>query len=241
MDIHYVKAPIPYLVEENFDGYFHDHDDLTISQILQDQEIVYQSLQRNALADTARSSSTASREGPGAIPLKESSSRTPNVESQLSTDEAYARELQELENQLSHSSIDGSLQTGIEVTRAQSSTASTLGSSDNNASSQVPRQDDIDPDSMTYEELQSLGEAIGTASRGLPDELISYLPTSTYKTGLFSKREKHEECVICYMAYKNRDKLIMLPCQHQYHKDCVTRWLKINKACPVCNEDVFGS
>ncbi|RZR89429.1 hypothetical protein BHM03_00017164 [Ensete ventricosum] len=36
-------------------------------------------------------------------------------------------------------------------------------------------------------------------------------------------------CVICCMAYKNRDKLIKLSCQHQYHKVCITKWLKINK------------
>jgi hypothetical protein len=32
------------------------------------------------------------------------------------------------------------------------------------------------------------------------------------------------------MAYKNRDKLIKLPCEHQYHQACVAKWLQINKA-----------
>jgi hypothetical protein len=31
------------------------------------------------------------------------------------------------------------------------------------------------------------------------------------------------------MAYKNRDKLIKLPCEHQYHQACVAKWLQINK------------
>lgn len=38
-------------------------------------------------------------------------------------------------------------------------------------------------------------EEIGTESRGLSDELISYLPSSTYKIGLFSKKDKHDEYV----------------------------------------------
>ncbi|CAL9204216.1 unnamed protein product [Musa hybrid cultivar] len=37
------------------------------------------------------------------------------------------------------------------------------------------------------------------------------------------------------MAYKKRDKFIKLHCQHQYHKDCITRWLRFNK---VCTSDI---
>lgn len=47
--------------------------------------------------------------------------------------------------------------------------------------------------SIALQELQSLGETIGTESRGLSDELIGYLPLSKYKIGLFSKKEKHDE------------------------------------------------
>ncbi|XP_078174140.1 E3 ubiquitin-protein ligase BIG BROTHER-like isoform X1 [Carex rostrata] len=108
-------------------------------------------------------------------------------------------------------------------------------------SENVPReQDNINPDNMTYEELQSLGEQIGTENKGLSDELISYLPTSKYRTGFFS-RNVTEECVVCKTYYKNGQKLITLPCQHRYHADCITQWLQLNKVCPVCNEEVFGS
>ncbi|KAF3325063.1 E3 ubiquitin ligase BIG BROTHER-like protein [Carex littledalei] len=107
-------------------------------------------------------------------------------------------------------------------------------------SENVPREDNINPDSMTYEELQSLGEQIGTENKGLSDELISYLPTSKYRTGFFS-RNVTEECVVCKTYYKNGQKLITLPCQHRYHADCITQWLQLNKVCPVCNEEVFGS
>ncbi|XP_078174141.1 E3 ubiquitin-protein ligase BIG BROTHER-like isoform X2 [Carex rostrata] len=107
-------------------------------------------------------------------------------------------------------------------------------------SENVPREDNINPDNMTYEELQSLGEQIGTENKGLSDELISYLPTSKYRTGFFS-RNVTEECVVCKTYYKNGQKLITLPCQHRYHADCITQWLQLNKVCPVCNEEVFGS
>ncbi|XP_020678433.1 E3 ubiquitin ligase BIG BROTHER-related-like isoform X1 [Dendrobium catenatum] len=230
MDSHYVNAPEPYVVEENFEGYFPDHNDLTLAQILQDQETVYESLQRDGQFDTGNSSSTTTMgDRDGRLQSRENSSQTVIVDSQLAMDEEYARELQELENQLSYASLNRTSATGTDFARAQSATSNSEGTSANNTATQVDRQDNVDPDNMTYEELQSLGEAIGKASRGLSDELISYLPTSTYKNGLFSRREKIEECVICCMPYENRDKLITLPCQHQYHKDCVSHWLKINK------------
>ncbi|GAB2261233.1 hypothetical protein Droror1_Dr00002230, partial [Drosera rotundifolia] len=48
-------------------------------------------------------------------------------------------------------------------------------------------EDNVDPDSMTYEELLDLGEAVGTESRGLSHELIKLLPTSSFPQTLILK------------------------------------------------------
>ncbi|EYU19522.1 hypothetical protein MIMGU_mgv1a015393mg [Erythranthe guttata] len=61
------------------------------------------------------------------------------------------------------------------------------------AESRNIRQDEFDPDTMTYEELQSLGESVGSESRGLSADLISRLPTFKYKIGIFSKKKKKEK------------------------------------------------
>lgn len=106
---------------------------------------------------------------------------------------------------------------------------------------QVLWQDNIDPDNMSYEELLELGETVGTQSRGLSQELISSLPVSKYKCGFFCiRKSRKERCVICQMEYKRGDKQITLPCKHAYHVGCGTRWLSINKACPICYTDVFA-
>ncbi|XP_077227343.1 E3 ubiquitin-protein ligase BIG BROTHER-like [Tasmannia lanceolata] len=106
---------------------------------------------------------------------------------------------------------------------------------------QVIRQDNIDPDNMTYEELLDLGEAVGTHSRGLSADRISLLPISKYKYSFFSrKKSRCERCVICQMNYKRGDRQMTLPCKHIYHANCLTRWLSINKACPVCYTEVFS-
>ncbi|CAI9106486.1 OLC1v1005656C1 [Oldenlandia corymbosa var. corymbosa] len=109
---------------------------------------------------------------------------------------------------------------------------------------EVVWQDNIDPDNMTYEELLELGEAVGTQNRGLSPEVISSLPISKFKCGLFSrKKSRNERCVICQMEYKRRDRLMTLPCKHNYHVGCGSRWLSINKACPICYKEVsvYGS
>lgn len=102
-------------------------------------------------------------------------------------------------------------------------------------------QDNIDPDNMTYEELLDLGEAVGTQNRGLPQELIDTLPTSKYKFGsLFKRKNSGKRCVVCQMTYRRGDQQMKLPCSHVYHGECITKWLSINKKCPVCNTEVFG-
>ncbi|WOH14659.1 hypothetical protein DCAR_0934179 [Daucus carota subsp. sativus] len=109
------------------------------------------------------------------------------------------------------------------------------------ANSQDLWQDNIDPDNMTYEELLDLGEAVGTQSRGLAQELIDLLPTSKYKSsGFFFKKRSKERCVICQMRYKRGDRQIRLPCKHVYHSECVSKWLSINKICPICSTEVFS-
>ncbi|KAJ6802005.1 E3 ubiquitin ligase BIG BROTHER-like [Iris pallida] len=107
---------------------------------------------------------------------------------------------------------------------------------------QVIWQDNIDPDNMTYEELVDIGDAVGTQSRGLSQDKISSLPVTKYKCSFFSRKKARGEsrCVICQMDYKRGERQMILPCKHVYHSGCVSRWLSINKACPVCFIEVSG-
>ncbi|KAF4360954.1 hypothetical protein F8388_016763 [Cannabis sativa] len=54
------------------------------------------------------------------------------------------------------------------------------------------------------------------------------------------EKKSGERCVICQMRYKRGDKQMKLPCKHLYHSECISKWLSINKVCPVCNMEVFG-
>ncbi|KAG5415714.1 hypothetical protein IGI04_003281 [Brassica rapa subsp. trilocularis] len=100
--------------------------------------------------------------------------------------------------------------------------------------------DEMDPDELSYEELLALGDIVGTESRGLSADIIASLPSKRYKDGE-NQNGTNESCVICRLDYEDDDDLILLPCKHSYHSECINNWLKINKICPVCSAEVSTS
>jgi hypothetical protein len=59
---------------------------------------------------------------------------------------------------------------------------------------------------------------------------------------IIQTKDDKKECNICIEVYKNGDKVIELPCNHLFHKECIKQWLckeKIN--CPVCRYDIRDS
>ncbi|KAL1531444.1 RING-type E3 ubiquitin transferase [Salvia divinorum] len=107
-----------------------------------------------------------------------------------------------------------------------------------------PEQDhDIDPDTMSYEQLQSLGDAVGHESKGLSENAISKLRRSgsSFKAKSSKKKEEIVECTICCAEFNNGDRVITLHCKHFYHSECIIKWLQINKNCPVCQREVPNS
>jgi len=46
-------------------------------------------------------------------------------------------------------------------------------------------------------------------------------------------------CPICLLDYESGDKVTELPCNHQFHPDCVNHWLQRNSTCPACRSSVL--
>jgi hypothetical protein len=44
------------------------------------------------------------------------------------------------------------------------------------------------------------------------------------------------ECVICYDAVDPGDRsgYMLAPCEHIFHKECLTQWMDVKMECPVC-------
>ncbi|CAA0384786.1 putative transcription factor C2H2 family [Arabidopsis thaliana] len=98
----------------------------------------------------------------------------------------------------------------------------------------LEEEDEIDPDQLSYEELIALGDFIGVENRGLtPIEISTCLNASTY---VFSHNKNEiDRCVVCQMEFEERESLVVLrPCDHPYHSECITKWLETKKICPIC-------
>ncbi|KAL3652373.1 hypothetical protein CASFOL_002054 [Castilleja foliolosa] len=232
---HYLTGMTPDEIAQHFKDICPEFDDLNADEVLFMQESAFQYIQTNkqnsntntGYAETSNNTSVSAHEN-------ELSSHGTSFRNQLALDEALARALELGDDFTSfhiHDHAVGAVDNARSTVREPPITI-------RNESRNIG-QDDIDPDRMTYEELQSLGESVGRESRGLSADLISRLPTFKYKVGLFSKKKKEkEECVICCAEYKNGSKVTALPCAHQYHYNCITPWLQQNKQCPICQKEV---
>ncbi|XP_043642620.1 protein goliath isoform X2 [Drosophila teissieri] len=67
---------------------------------------------------------------------------------------------------------------------------------------------------------------------------IMKIPT---KTGKISDEKDLDSdcCAICIEAYKPTDTIRILPCKHEFHKNCIDPWLIEHRTCPMCKLDVL--
>ncbi|KAH8291333.1 hypothetical protein KR054_010614 [Drosophila jambulina] len=67
---------------------------------------------------------------------------------------------------------------------------------------------------------------------------IMKIPT---KTGKISAEKDLDSdcCAICIEAYKPTDTIRILPCKHEFHKNCIDPWLIEHRTCPMCKLDVL--
>ncbi|KZV27529.1 hypothetical protein F511_04580 [Dorcoceras hygrometricum] len=234
MDVHYTDGGCPYPVSEGFVDYFGGASSAAPLHYyvhmgpMSDQESAYWSMQMNSSAEfgLTGSESTCYYGGYEETSGMDFSRRAWEYPLTMHAEESIAIGIPSQEDTVSI----------VHPTAEESST-----DNQDDADTQVIWQDNVDPDNMTYEELLDLGEAVGIESRGLSQEVIDLLPTSKHKSGgIFSRRKSGDRCVICQMRYKRGDRQINLPCKHAYHADCGSKWLSINKTCPVCNTEVIG-
>ncbi|GAB2265244.1 hypothetical protein Dimus_000313 [Dionaea muscipula] len=229
---------------------------VSYEEAIEDQAIISQSLETSWSCRPATRGEASSSHDLSSLIMGE----TDSVYDDLDYNEAVARSLQD---QLDHLSVSESVESAS-GTRGNASASlldmpvclkalvfhcilyflhdlSFLGKT------QGVNQADIDVDQMTYEELNSLGEAMGSKSKGLSANDIEKLQFFEYKgskprffcrKGKATGEDKTKECSICFMAFKKGEKVIALPCLHQYHKGCITHWLTVSKICPICRVEV---
>jgi len=69
--------------------------------------------------------------------------------------------------------------------------------------------------------------------RGALQSVIDSIPLEE-----FSEHTADVSCAVCLSDFERSDTLRRLPCNHSFHMGCVDKWLKQNKVCPLCVQDV---
>ncbi|KAK6926275.1 hypothetical protein RJ641_007994 [Dillenia turbinata] len=184
------NAGIPPEIIAQFEELFPDRGDLSLDEVLMTQEGVYESLRtnRNNFAGssgrfqfTGHAEQGSTRNSTGGA----ESSGSVSDGSQIALDEAIAWSLQEMEDGFHNMSLSANAGNSAGDSRLPRDVPG-------QPSPSMSIQHNIDPDNMTYEELQNLGEAIGTADKGLSEPNIARLPSFKYKArgGWFAKKTK---------------------------------------------------
>ncbi|KAF8091936.1 hypothetical protein N665_0431s0005 [Sinapis alba] len=91
----------------------------------------------------------------------------------------------------------------------------------------------------TYAEIiqrSLVPERVLNVGIGLTERQISQLPTIKFQPSIEDKK-----CLICQSDYARGEKMIILPCTHKYHEECIRPWLKNSKLCCVCKREVVVS
>ncbi|KAM3359108.1 hypothetical protein P3S68_022041 [Capsicum galapagoense] len=82
---------------------------------------------------------------------------------------------------------------------------------------------------------------------GLMDQDMSeYLETRTYYAPSPAMDidddpvidEEQEVCAICLAEYKDEGTIALLQCCHEFHVECINKWLQRKKTCPFCRAPV---
>ncbi|XP_033030789.1 RING finger protein 215 [Lacerta agilis] len=72
---------------------------------------------------------------------------------------------------------------------------------------------------------------------------LSALKTRRYHPGKLPRSWAHEidSCAICLDRFHKNQCLRVLPCLHEFHRDCVDPWLLLQQTCPLCKHNILGN
>ncbi|MEQ2282381.1 hypothetical protein AMECASPLE_000048 [Ameca splendens] len=74
---------------------------------------------------------------------------------------------------------------------------------------------------------------------------MSSLKTKTYRQPKPwcdpTQQTETENCAVCLEPFNNNQCLRVLPCLHEYHRECIDPWLLLQHTCPLCKRSILSS
>jgi len=84
---------------------------------------------------------------------------------------------------------------------------------------------------------QTSAEEVDETKRATAEEEIKKLPLVRFDPALEAEDSWGHGCAVCICDFDVGDQLRKLPCGHQFHCECIDRWLHISRKCPLCSQD----
>lgn len=81
-------------------------------------------------------------------------------------------------------------------------------------------------------------------ANGADPETIKKIQTVTYDPSLFAEEGRTDddrpssECCCCQEQFGADKPIKRTSCQHYFHEECLEKWLKLAKTCPICRLDL---
>eukprot|EP00742_Colponemidia_sp_Colp-10_P004097 GILJ01004372.1.p1 GENE.GILJ01004372.1~~GILJ01004372.1.p1 ORF type:complete len:508 (+),score=48.62 GILJ01004372.1:154-1677(+) len=94
---------------------------------------------------------------------------------------------------------------------------------------------------LPFELIIEFAERMGQPDRGASEDLISQLPTRTFRPPTRPVSElspEQQQCMICLSEFEEGKEIRTLPCLHFFDCECIDQWLRTNKTCPICKTAV---
>ncbi|WOH05235.1 hypothetical protein DCAR_0624649 [Daucus carota subsp. sativus] len=91
------------------------------------------------------------------------------------------------------------------------------------------------------QENLELEEQMGRVDSRLSEETImGHLKVRSYDATSERINEEPDICVICQGEYEKDELIGGLQCRHEYHVECVKKWLQQHNSCPICKADAVS-
>lgn len=72
--------------------------------------------------------------------------------------------------------------------------------------------------------------------KGISDKVLKRFNSILYNPSEEVDEEEAPSCSICMENYKPGTRIKRLPCNHEFHPECITQWLETNNSCPICRQ-----
>ena len=69
---------------------------------------------------------------------------------------------------------------------------------------------------------------------------IKYNCNSRKLWGFFRRKDyaRNSVCTICLEDFTEEEEVVLCPCKHCYHENCIKEWLRLKNSCPLCKLNI---